>query len=146
MSIKIKEAFPEAKVIGVDTTGSAIFGDKPATRLIPGIGSSIRPPLLEHALIDDVLHVDESDAIIACRRLLRHHGLFAGGSTGSVFHAINQYFDSPLVQRPVVAFLCADRGVAYSQTVYNDAWVTKHFGGQGDLHLPDPAHVKEAHS
>jgi len=143
ISRKVKEEFPEAKVIGVDTAGSAIFGQEPAARLIPGIGSSIRAPLFDHAHIDDVVIVDEADAITACRRLLRHHGLFAGGSTGSVFHAIDRYFDSPPEQPPVVAFLCADRGIAYADTVYDDTWVREHFGDRVELLTVEPVRIQE---
>jgi hypothetical protein len=54
-----------------------------------------------------------------------------GGSTGSVHHAIRGYFAARPVPRrtPTVAFLSADRGHAYADTVYNPARVeTLHTG------------------
>jgi N-(2-amino-2-carboxyethyl)-L-glutamate synthase len=110
------------RVIAVDAAGSAVFGQLPAGRRIPGIGSSIRPPLVDHARIDDVVIVPETETVAACHRLLRRHGLFAGGSSGSVYAAIERYFAGYRGPRPTVAFLCADRGTAYADTVYRPGW------------------------
>ena len=55
VSRRLKERYPRIRVIAVDTEGSVIFGGSPRKRHIPGIGSSIVPPLLSHAKIDDVV-------------------------------------------------------------------------------------------
>src|SRR6266581_8607717 len=55
MSRRLKECYPNIRIIAVDTAGSVIFGDTPRKRHIPGIGSSIVPPLLSLAVIDDVV-------------------------------------------------------------------------------------------
>lgn len=125
LSHRVKETFPGCAVIAVDAAGSAIFGGPPAPRRIPGLGSGIVPPLVGQALIDDVVLVRETDAVAGCHELLRGHGVFAGGSTGSVYHAIRRFFSARPAQSrtPAVAFLCADRGHAYADTVYNPAWV-----------------------
>jgi N-(2-amino-2-carboxyethyl)-L-glutamate synthase len=125
LSHRVKEAFPGCAVVAVDAVGSAIFGGPPAPRRIPGLGSSIVPPLVEQALIDEVVLVPEVDTVAGCHELFGAHGVFAGGSTGSVFHAIRRYFAANPVPRrsPTVAFVCADRGHAYANTVYDPAWV-----------------------
>ncbi|TVT61175.1 2,3-diaminopropionate biosynthesis protein SbnA [Amycolatopsis rhizosphaerae] len=123
LSRRMRESLPGTKVIAVDTVGSAIFGDRPRARHIPGIGSSIRPPLLDHAQIDDVVLVSETAAVAACHRLLRRHGIYAGGSSGSVYAAIEEYFAGCHGTRPTVVFLCADRGTAYADTVYQPGWL-----------------------
>ena len=51
--------------------------------MIPGLGMSMRPPLLDESCVDEVVHVEEVDTIRACHRLARHGFLF-GGSTGTV--------------------------------------------------------------
>lgn len=125
LSHRVKEAFPRCVVVAVDAEGSVIFGRQPRKRRIPGIGSSIVPPLCEQALIDEVEIVSETRAIEGCHALVANHGLFAGGSTGSVYAAIQSYFarNPPTSARPVVAMLAADRGNAYAKTIYNPAWV-----------------------
>jgi cysteine synthase A len=121
----VKRLRPGARVIAVDAEGSAIFGQAPRQRHIPGLGSGIRPPLVDQALIDDVVIVPEADAVAACNRLLREHGLFAGGSTGSVYAAVESYFAGHRGPAPAVAFLCADRGTAYVDTVYRPGWLAE---------------------
>ena len=107
--------------MAVDAEGSVIFGRKPRRRYIPGIGSSVVPDLLRYAIIDDTVHVRELDTVDACHELLREHQILAGGSSGSSYAAIKSYpFSEP---SPTVLFLCADRGTAYMDTVYNPGWV-----------------------
>jgi len=126
VSRRLKERYPNIRVIAVDTEGSVIFGGAPRKRHIPGIGSSIVPPLLSHAEIDDVVLVPEREAIQACRELLTIHGLFAGGSSGSAFAAIKRYSEKMTrSKRPTVLFLCADRGTAYLDTVFDASWVSR---------------------
>ncbi len=125
LSRRVKESFPACVVVAVDAVGSVIFGGPAGPRRIPGIGASVVPPLCREALIDDVVVVSERDAARGCRDLLTRHGLFAGGSTGSVYAAIGRYFADrpPAGTPPAVVFLCADRGQPYADTVYDDEWV-----------------------
>lgn len=127
LSCRLKKEYPDLKVIAVDSAGSAVFGEAPQPRRIPGIGSSIVPPLVGEALIDEVMIVPERQAAEGCLQLFRNSGLYAGGSTGSVYSAIRDYFsERPVLDpSPSVLFLCADRGIAYTETVYNRAWVTE---------------------
>jgi 2,3-diaminopropionate biosynthesis protein SbnA len=128
VSRRLKEHNPNVKIIAVDSVGSVIFGQTPRRRYIPGIGSSISPPLLREALIDDVVLVPEHETVAACHRLLRTHGLFAGGSTGTIYSAIHKYFRRQTCKpRPRVLFLCCDRGSAYLNTIYNPEWVASHY-------------------
>src|SRR6266508_4524798 len=126
VSRRLKEHYPNIRVIAVDTEGSVIFGDSPRKRHIPGVGSSIVPPLLSHARIDDVVLIPERATVAACRDLLTTHGLFAGGSSGTVFAAVKRYAARmPEARRPTVLFVCADRGTPYLDTVFDPTWATK---------------------
>jgi N-(2-amino-2-carboxyethyl)-L-glutamate synthase len=126
VSRRLKERYPNIRIVAVDTEGSVIFGGAPRKRNIPGVGSSIVPQLLSHAAIDDVVLISERDTVEACRELLRTHGLFVGGSSGTAFAAIKQYAPKMAgAKRPTVLFLCADRGTAYLDTVFDPAWATR---------------------
>lgn len=127
MSRRLKECYPKIKIIAVDTKGSVIFGDKPRKRHIPGVGSSIVPPLVAQAAIDDVVLIPERETVAACRELLLEHGLFAGGSSGTTYAAVKRY--APTLtghngRRPTVLFLCADRGTPYLDTVFDPGWAS----------------------
>ena len=126
VSRRLKEYYPNIRVIAVDAEGSAIFGGAPRKRHIPGIGSSIVPQLLSHAKIDDVVLISERETVQACRELLTTHGLFVGGSSGTAFAAIKRYAARMAAYKhPTVLFLCADRGTAYLDTVFDPAWTTR---------------------
>lgn len=124
VSRRLKERYPKIRIIAVDSEGSAIFGGAPHKRHIPGIGSSIVPPLLAAARIDDFVLIPERETIEACWELLMTHGLFVGGSSGTAFAAVKRL--APKItgsRRPTVLFLCADRGMPYLDTVFDPAWV-----------------------
>jgi cysteine synthase A len=126
MSRRLKARYPNVRIIAVDTQGSVIFGDAPRKRHIPGVGSSIVPPLVSQALIDDVVLIPERETVAACRELLLTHGLFAGGSSGTVFAAVKRYAARMAGgKRPTVLFLCADRGTPYLDTVFDPTWATR---------------------
>ncbi|MFD1887699.1 2,3-diaminopropionate biosynthesis protein SbnA [Paenibacillus wenxiniae] len=126
VSRKIKEKFPNCKVIAVDTEGSIIFGGPSKKRYIPGVGSSIVPEILNDASIDDVIIIEEYEAVKMCHQLLKENSILAGGSSGLVMSAIKKYFmnvktDTP----PKVLTIFPDRGERYMDTIYNDVWCEK---------------------
>ena len=128
VSRRLKERYPQVRIVAVDTQGSVIFGDTPRKRHIPGVGSSIVPPLLSQARIDDVVLIPERETAAACRELLHTHGLFAGGSSGTVYAAVKRYatkLGGGGPKRPTVLFVCADRGTPYLDTVFDPTWTAK---------------------
>ncbi|HEU0033995.1 MAG TPA: 2,3-diaminopropionate biosynthesis protein SbnA [Kofleriaceae bacterium] len=123
VSHRVKERWPDVRVIAVDTEGSVTFGGAPGRRRIPGLGASVVPGLRDRARIDEVVIVPESAAAAACVELRDRHGIFAGGSTGSVFAAIRRYFGARShAHKPRVLFVCADSGEAYRDTVFDPTW------------------------
>jgi len=123
VSRRVKHENPDAKIVAVDIYGSVIFGDTPKKRYIPGIGSSLKPKILQQAFIDEVVLVSEEETIDCCRELLEKHNLYAGGSSGSVYAAIKKYFRDRKISHPVnVMCVFADRGERYIETIYNESW------------------------
>ncbi len=124
ISNRIKDRFPDVRVIAVDIIGSVIFGHPPRKRYIPGIGSSMVPEILKFARIDDLVMVDEITTIEMCYELLKKHCIFAGGSSGSVLAGIKKFFSGKKVdQNTQVVTIFPDRGERYINTVYNKKWV-----------------------
>lgn len=124
VSRRVKEQFPRARVVAVDSAGSVIFGGPAAPRRLPGLGSSVVPALVRQALIDEVRIVPEADAVAGCHRLLSDFGLFAGGSSGSLLVAVEQYLaEHSELDHPSIAFISPDRGLPYIDTIYDPAWV-----------------------
>jgi N-(2-amino-2-carboxyethyl)-L-glutamate synthase len=121
---RLRQAFPQLHVIAVDAVGSIIFGGPPGARALPGIGSSIVPPLLNRDEIDEVILVDDQESVQGCRALVNCEGIFAGGSSGAVIAAIQKRAATfPASYR--VLTLLPDRGERYIDMVYDDDWVAQ---------------------
>ncbi|WP_217602934.1 pyridoxal-phosphate dependent enzyme [Chitinophaga sp. GbtcB8] len=127
LSLRLREFFPGIKVVAVDIEGSLVFSDTPQKRYISGIGASKRSDFLQHAKIDDVVHVSHRNIIRGCRELLKEQSIFAGGSSGACYHAVKTYFSGHRFSgiKPVAAFICPDKGNAYLNNIFNDAWAEK---------------------
>ena len=124
-------------VVAVDAVGSVTFGHAPARRMIPGLGTSVRPPLLDESYVDDVVHVEEADTIRACHRLARHGFLF-GGSTGTVVSGAMSWLARQHAQELTAVAIAPDLGERYLDTVYQTHWVEELFGA-ATLADPSPA-------
>jgi N-(2-amino-2-carboxyethyl)-L-glutamate synthase len=122
-----REVSPETKIIAVDAVGSVSFGSPAGPRFIPGIGASRPPQMFRPELVDEMVLVPEADTIRTCRWLARRHGLFAGGSTGSVVSAIQRRAPD-LPSGSCVVGISPDFGDRYAQTIYDDTWVAERFG------------------
>lgn len=127
VSQRLKEHYTDIRIVAVDAEGSAIFGQKAKKRCISGIGASITPVLVNRARIDEIMFVAEAASVTGCYELLEKYSLFAGGSTGAVYSAIEHYFcERQLTAPPRVLFLCCDKGTAYLHNVYDAEWVALH--------------------
>ncbi|MDQ6421973.1 2,3-diaminopropionate biosynthesis protein SbnA [Paenibacillus sp. LHD-117] len=127
-SRRLRQKFPNLRVVAVDAVGSIIFGSPAGPRELPGIGASRVPELLNRSEIDDVIHVGDRDSARGCRELLLNEGIFAGGSTGSVVAAIQRLIPTldPAADRPIrIVTLFPDRGDRYLDLVYDDEWVER---------------------
>lgn len=121
---RLHETWPNLKVVAVDAVGSVLFGTQPAPRDLPGIGASRVPELLKREEIGQVVHVDDYESAIACRELVKHEGIFAGGSSGSVIAAI-QRLSLHLPHATRILTILPDRGERYLDTVYDDEWLLR---------------------
>ena len=116
------------QVVAVDSVGSVTFGAPPARRMIPGLGTGVRPELLDESFVDDVVWVEEVDTVRACHRLARRGFLF-GGSTGTVVSGAAGWLarNDPLEQLTAAA-IAPDLGERYLDTLYQSNWVSDLYG------------------
>ena len=115
------------RVVAIDTVGSQAFGFPPARRMIPGLGTSVRPQLLDETYVDEVLRVEEADTIRACHRLARSGFLF-GGSTGTVVSGATEWMARYAGRRFTAVAIAPDLGERYLDTVYQSNWVEALYG------------------
>jgi cysteine synthase A len=115
------------RIVAVDSVGSVTFGGPPAPRMIPGLGTSIRPPLLDESLVDEVVMVEERDTVRACHQLASKGFLF-GGSTGTVVSGASRWlalYGDPSLTAVAIA---PDLGERYLATLYEPDWLTRSYG------------------
>ncbi|MEU8926287.1 2,3-diaminopropionate biosynthesis protein SbnA [Kitasatospora sp. NPDC048545] len=120
------------RIVAVDAIGSVIFGGPAGPRLIPGHGASVRPALYGADLADEVVHVDDLDCLVGCRRLAHREAILAGGSSGAVLSALDR-LRPRIPPGSVCAVILPDRGERYLDTIYDDDWAAAHFGEAADL-------------
>ncbi|MEV6261574.1 PLP-dependent cysteine synthase family protein [Streptomyces sp. NPDC051784] len=80
----LRRRWPALRMIGVDATGSTIFGQPARPRLMRGLGSSIHPRNVAYGAFDEVHWVGPAEAVDSCRRLARESFVSGGWSTGAV--------------------------------------------------------------
>ncbi len=115
------------RVVAVDSVGSVTFGGPPGTRMIPGLGAGVRPPLLDESYVDDVVLVEEPDTVRVCRRLAARGFLF-GGSTGTVVSGATRWLAQHDGLDPTAVAIAPDLGERYLDTVYEPDWVRDNYG------------------
>lgn len=124
-----REFRPATRIVAVDSVGSVTFGGTAAPRMIPGLGSSIRPQILDESYCDDIVHVPEGDAVAACRRLAEC-GFLLGGSTGTVVSGALSWLArhrQPDDDLTAIA-VAPDLGERYVDSIYNEEWVNRSYG------------------
>jgi len=136
ISRRLREAWPDLKVVAVDAVGSVLFGTPPYPRELPGIGASRIPELLQRGEIDQAIHIDDYESALACRELVKHEGIFAGGSSGSVISAIQRLARQTPHGARILTVL-PDRGERYLDSVYDDEWLSR----MKDRHLDRTSHL-----
>ncbi|MEC3975564.1 2,3-diaminopropionate biosynthesis protein SbnA [Amycolatopsis sp. H20-H5] len=119
----LRDAGGGAKIVAVDAEGSVTFGFPSRSRMIPGLGTGVRPAQLDESFVDDVVIVDERETVTACRDLAARGFLF-GGSTGTVVSGARRWLAENRPGADVEAVAIApDLGESYLDSVYDDDWV-----------------------
>ncbi|MFD6423678.1 2,3-diaminopropionate biosynthesis protein SbnA [Streptomyces sp. NPDC060198] len=124
-----RDAHRPVRVVAVDSVGSAIFGGPPGRRMIPGLGMSMRPPLLDETYVDEAVRVEEADSVRTCRALARRGFLF-GGSTGTVVRGAADWLARRGEPDLTTVAIAPDLGERYLDTVYQTNWVQALYGDE----------------
>jgi cysteine synthase A len=80
----LKERNPHCRVVAVEPASSPVLsGGRPGPHKIQGIGAGFVPPVLDRSLVDEIIAVDDEDAIETARLAARNEGVLAGISAGA---------------------------------------------------------------
>jgi cysteine synthase A len=85
---RLKERNPDLKVVAVEPKASPVIsGGMPGPHKIQGIGAGFVPAVLNRDVIDEIVTVDDEDAIETARRCARTEGVLSGISGGAALWA-----------------------------------------------------------
>ncbi|GAA2621610.1 PLP-dependent cysteine synthase family protein [Streptomyces axinellae] len=132
----LRQLYPGMRLVGVDTTGSTIFGQPARTRLMRGLGSSIHPRNVAYEHFAEVHWVAAPEAVWACRRLAASHYTTGGWSVGAVALVAGWVARQLPCDARVVAIF-PDGPQRYLSTVYDDDYCARH-GLLGAAPAPEP--------
>ncbi len=115
---RLKEKNPTIKIIAVEPAASPVLsGGQSGPHKIQGIGAGFVPKTYNAAVVDEVVQVENDEAILAGRQLARQEGLLVGISSGAAAVAAVRIAARPENAGKKVVTLLPDTGERYLSTV-----------------------------
>jgi cysteine synthase A len=115
----LKERDPGVRVVAVEPASSPVLsGGEPGPHKIQGIGAGFVPPVLDRELLDEVLPVDDEDAIETARLLARREGVLGGISAGAAVWGALEVAARPEAAGKRIVVVLPDSGERYVSTPF----------------------------
>lgn len=113
----LKEKNPNIKIVAVEpTTSPVLSGGKSGPHKIQGIGAGFIPLTYHAEVVDEILTVDNDDAILTGRQLAQQEGLLVGISSGAAACAAAELALRPENKDKKIVTLLPDTGERYLST------------------------------
>jgi cysteine synthase A len=111
---RLKDRNPDLHVVAVEPKSSPVLsGGEPGPHKIQGIGPGFVPPILNLEIIDEIVTVDDEDAIDSAKRVAHREGVLAGISGGAALWAAVQVGSRPEFAGKRVVAIVPDSGERY---------------------------------
>ena len=113
----LKEQNPAVKVVAVEPAGSPVLSKGTAgAHKIQGIGAGFVPDVLNTAVYDEIIAVENEDAFAAGKLVGRKEGVLVGISSGAAVWAAIQLAKRPENRGKAIVALLPDTGDRYLST------------------------------
>lgn len=113
----LKEKNPNIKIVAVEPSASPVLsGGKSGPHKIQGIGAGFIPQTYHAEVVDEILTIDNDDAIRTGRQLAQQEGLLVGISSGAAAFAAAELALRPENKDKKIVVLLPDTGERYLST------------------------------
>jgi cysteine synthase len=115
----LKQRNPKLHVVAVEPKSSPVLsGGQPGPHKIQGIGAGFVPDVLNRDVLDEIMPVDDEDALDMARALALREGVLAGISAGAAVWAAVQVAGRPEFKGGRVVAVLPDSGERYVSTPF----------------------------
>jgi len=115
----LKAHNPACRVVAVEPSASAVLsGNRPGPHKIQGIGAGFVPSVLNREILDEVIPVQDEDAIQTARKLARREGVLSGISGGAAVWAALELAARPELRGSRIVTILPDSGERYVSTPF----------------------------
>ena len=113
----LKEQNSDVKVVAVEPASSPVLSQgKAGAHKIQGIGAGFVPKVLDTAVYDEIITVENDDAFAASKELTKKEGILTGISSGAALYAALQLAQRPEFEGKIIVALLPDSGDRYYST------------------------------
>jgi len=113
----LKEKNPNLHIVAVEPAASPVLsGGKPAPHKIQGIGAGFVPEALDTNIYNEIITIENNDAIETARQLATQEGLLVGISSGAAAYAGIQVAQRPEFHNKNIVIILPDTGERYLST------------------------------
>ena len=110
----LKQRNPDVHVVAVEPAASPVLaGGAPGPHKIQGIGAGFVPAILNLEVVDEIIAVEDEDAIGAARAVAQREGVLAGVSAGAALHATLELARRPEFRGKRIVAVFPDSGERY---------------------------------
>lgn len=115
----LKERNPGLKIVACEPASSPVLsGGTPGPHKIQGIGAGFIPPVLDRDLLDEIISVDDEDALDTARLVARREGVLGGISCGAALWAALRIAGRDEAAGRRIAVILPDSGERYVSTPF----------------------------